>query len=274
MDAAELQHAALEALLERSGRDGVPIRRSFTQLRTRGGGAGPLAAFVTDRRRRALDLYLLLHAVASASPYDSTMESSVWARLLGMDTSSAGSMITRQWNWLEQRNLVASRRVERLRSLTLLREDGSGGAYTHPGLGDATRKPEGDYFTLPYAYWDLRLQDRIDLPTKAVLLIALSRPHDGFILPLEHASKWYGISADSLQTGIKNLLLLDLLSVELLHTPTPLGKRPYRTERRYTLRAPMHHPSILPAPAPAPDPVIDLAAAPRRGPGRRRASAR
>ena len=97
--------------------------------------------------------------------------------------------------------------------VTLLREDGSGAPYWHPGVAPTEEdKPEGDYFTLPYAYWDLGLPDRIDLPTKAVLLIALSRPDD-FILPLQHAAKWYGISPDSIRAGLRLLQTLGFLKV-------------------------------------------------------------
>jgi hypothetical protein len=232
------QRAAIEALLQRSGRESVPIRRSFTQVRARGGGAGPLAAFVRERRRRALDLYLLLHAAASAPPYDVTLASSVWGRLLGLSGSSVGSVISRQWTWLERQQLVGTQRMNRLRTVTLLREDGTGAPYSHPGAATETRPAEGDYFSLPYAYWHAGLQDRIDLPTKAVLLIALSRPDDDFILPVEHASRWYGMSTDSLRSGLRRLQLLGFLDMRFRHEPAPLSPQGYRTERRYTLRPP------------------------------------
>jgi hypothetical protein len=235
---APQQRAAIDALLERSKRDAVPIRRSFTQQRVRGGGPGPLSAFVTHRRRRALDLYLLAHAAASARPYDVTLESRVWARLLGLEGRNAGSMITRQWNWLEEHRLVTTSRKNRLRSVVLLREDGSGLPYTHPGVSSESRPAEGDYFNLPHAYWKAGLPDRIDLPTKAVLLIALSRPTDDFILPIEHASRWYGMSPDSLSLGLRQLQLLGFLAMRFEHESAPLSPRGYRTVRRYTLRPP------------------------------------
>jgi hypothetical protein len=231
------QQAAIKALLERSGRDAVPIRRAFTQVRVRGGGAGPLAAFVRQRRRRALDLYLLVHAAASARPYDVTLEAAVWARMLGLGRN-AGSVISRQWTWLEKQQLVASSRVDRARSIVLLREDGSGAPYSHPGVAAGSQAAEGDYFSLPYAYWRAGLQDRIDLPTKAVLLIALSRPGPEFILPHEHASKWYGLSVDSLRHGLRQLQLLAFLARRDIHQPAPLSPSGFRVERRYRLRPP------------------------------------
>lgn len=234
---SSLQQEAIEALLARSGRDSVPIRRSFTQLRSRGGGPGPLAAFLTGRRRRALDLYLLAHAVCSAPPWDVTLGSVVWGRLLGLSSSGLASMISRQWSWLEEQQLIATSRKDRLRTVTLLREDGSGKPYTHPGQPKGDSAADGDYFSLPHAYWRMGLQDQVDLPTKAVLIIALSRP-DNFILPHEHAAKWYGISQDSLRAGLRQLQVRQLLDIEFRHTKAPLSPAMMRTERRYTLRAP------------------------------------
>lgn len=238
MSVAEQQQAAIAALLERSGRDWVPIRRSFTQLRSKGGGAGPLSWFVSQRRRRALDLYLLVHAAASKDPWDVALPASVWARMLGLEGSGGLSTVSRQWTWLEKRQLLSTQRRDALRAATLLREDGSGAAYWHPGVAPTEEeKPEGDYFVLPYAYWRLGLPDRIDLPTKAVLLIALSRPDD-FILPLQHASKWYGISPDSIRTGLRLLTALGFLDRRIDRRAAPLTAAGFRDERHYTLRAP------------------------------------
>jgi hypothetical protein len=231
------QREAITALLERSGRQWVPLRRSFTQVRSKGGGAGPLASFVSGRRRRALDLYLLAHAAASSEPWDVGLPATVWARMLGLESSGGLSVVSRQWTWLEARGLISTHRHEGMRKVTLLREDGSGGAYFHPGLEAAGEPPEGDYFSLPYAYWELGLPDRVDLPTKAVLLIALSRPDD-FILPLEHAAKWYGISPDSLRTGLRLLETLGFLERRTRRETAPLTAAGFREERRYTLRPP------------------------------------
>jgi len=227
------QQEAVAALLARSGRDFLPLRRSFLQLRTPGGGAAPLAAFVAGRRRRAFDLYLLAHALASREPWDVALPSAVWARLLGLQPSAAASIISRQWSWLEDQQLVTSRRRARLREVTLLREDGSGAAYAHPGqLG------EGDYFRFPYAYWEGHFPDRLDLSAKAVLLIALSL-QDDFVLPLEHGSRWYGVSADVLRSGLRTLRMLRLLDVRVLRKSAPLTARGVTEERRYTLRGPL-----------------------------------
>jgi hypothetical protein len=205
------------------------------QDRVPGGGPGPLASIVRERRRRALDLYLLVHALASSSPWDTTLAAPVWARLLGLEGSAAASTISKQWTWLEGQRLVKTSRSRRMRQVVLLREDGSGRPYTHPGLPAGSA--EGDYFHLPYSYWRGRFQDRFDLPTKAVLLIALSL-QDDFIFPLEHASRWYGISRTTLQAGLRTLRTLGFLDMRVRYREAPLTPTGYTVERHYSLKEP------------------------------------
>ena len=242
----EAQRDAIFALLDRSGREFLPLRRSFVQQRTQGGGPGPLAGFVNARRRRALDLYLLLHALASSPPYDVALPAAVCARLLGLSSSGSGSVISKQWSWLESQRLIRSRRYKRLRRVTLLREDGSGTPYVHPGVAGAS-DVVGDYFKVPYAYWRGGFQDRIDLSSKAVLLVALSL-QDDFILPLDHGAKWYGISRDSMGTGLRTLRALGVLSMRVERRAAPLTARGYFDQRRYTLRPPFRPESEPPGP--------------------------
>lgn len=230
------QRDTVEALLQRSGREDVPLRRSFVQLRSRGGGAGPLAAFVRQRRGRALDLYLLVHAVASAPPYDATFPAAVWARALGLsDYSSSETLVSKSWTWLEQQELISTRRRGRLREVILLYEDGSGRPYRHPGEQGA--EDRGHYFKVPYAYWRGNFQNRISLPAKAVLLIALSL-RDDFILPTERGAQWYGLSRDTVRKGLRDLRLLGLLSVREVRKEAPLSAHGYTLERHYSLQGP------------------------------------
>jgi hypothetical protein len=230
------QRETVDALLQRSGRDSVPIRRSFVQAPGRGGGAGPLAAFVSQRRARALDLYLLLHAVASAPPYDARFPAAVWARALGVaEQSAADSFVSKSWHWLEDRKLIASRRRGRLREVTLLQEDGSGLPYRHPGEHGAEAR--GHYFKLPHSYWAGNFPHRMSLPGKAVLLIALSL-RDDFVLPTERGARWYGLSRDTVRKGLRELRLLGLLDMRELARPAPLTALGYTQERHYSLRAP------------------------------------
>jgi len=230
------QAETIEALLERSGREDVPIRRSFVQQAARGGGAGPLARFVRYRRGRALDLYLLAHAVASAPPYDAAFPAAVWGRALGLGSySSSETLVSKSWTWLEEQKLVATRRRDRLREITLLYEDASGRLYRHPGEQGA--EDRGHYFKLPYSYWRLNIQNRIGLPAKAVLLIALSLRED-FILPTERGVQWYGLSRDTVRKGLRDLRLLNFLSMWEVRKEAPLSAHGFTLERHYTLRAP------------------------------------
>lgn len=126
--------------------------------------------------------------------------------------------------------MVVTRRRGRFREVTLLREDGSGKAYVHPGN-------EGHYFKLPHAYWRGNFANRISLPAKAVLLIALSL-RDDFILPTEHGAKWYGVSQDTVRKGLRVLRLLGILDMREVQKSAPLSARGFTFERRYTLREP------------------------------------
>jgi hypothetical protein len=214
----------------------VPIRRSFVQAPGRGGGPGPLAAFVRQRRGRTLDLYLLLHAVASAPPYDARFPSAVWARALGLGTGGGtDSAVSKSWAWLESQKLIASRRRGRLREVTLLQEDGSGQPYRHPG--EHGSEARGHYFKLPHAYWEGNFPNRMSLPGRAVLLIALSL-RDDFVLPTERGARWYGLSRDTVRKGLRELRLLGLLDMKEITRPAPLSALGYTQERHYTLRAP------------------------------------
>jgi hypothetical protein len=230
------QQETVEAMLERSGREYLPLRRSFVQRQPRVGGAGPLAKFVRHRRTKALDLYLLMHAAASAAPYDVAYPSTVWARALGLaEHSSAETLVSKTWTWLENEGLITTQRRGRLREVTLLYEDGSRRPYRHPGEQGAEER--GHYFKLPYAYWHGGFQNRISLPAKAVLLIALSL-RDDFLLPNERGSQWYGLSRDTVRKGLRDLRLLGLLSVREVPKVTPLTPLGITLERRYTLRGP------------------------------------
>lgn len=230
------QRETVEALLERSGREHVPLRRSFVQRRSRGGGAGSLAGFVRLRRGRALDLYLLVHAVASAPPYDAAFPAAVWSRALGLGSyASAETLVSKSWTWLEGRRLISTQRRGRLREITLLHEDGSGQPYRHPGEQGAESR--GHYFKLPYAYWRGNFHNRISLPAKATLLIALSLGDD-FVLPAERGGQWYGLSRDTVRKGLRDLRLLGLLAFREERKEAPLSAHGYTMQRRYRLQEP------------------------------------
>jgi hypothetical protein len=239
VSATVTQQDTIQAILDRSGRDYLPLRRSLVQRQPRVGGAGPLATFVRYRRAQALDLYLLAHAAASAPPYDIALPAAVWARALGVTGHS--SVISKNWTWLEKQELITTRRRGRLREVTILYEDGSGRPYRHPGEQGAADR--GHYFKLPYTYWRGNFENRISLPAKAVLLIALSL-RDDFILPTARGVQWYGLSRDTVRKGLRDLRLLGLLSVRQVPKIAPLTPLGYTLERRYTLSGPFTRASL------------------------------
>jgi len=224
----------LRALLS-SRRDFLPLSRRFLQQRRAGGGPGPLSWFVRARRLRALNLYLLAHAIASSPPPTVGLASSVWARALGMSARpSSAVQISTNWTWLEDHRLVKSQRLAGRRQVLLLNDDGSGRPYEHPSH---PKEGKPDYLKLPYAFWLERWHTKLDLPATAVLLIGLSLG-DHFQLPQDHAAAWYGISRDTIGRGLRGLEAHGLLEHLEWHKRAPRAPTGVTSERYYTLLGP------------------------------------
>jgi hypothetical protein len=219
----------LLALLGTRNDRGISLSRAFVGSQASG---GPLARFLPDRRGRALDLYLLLHALAGPTGDPVTLASQVWARALGVDDLSTPEvLISRTWSWLEAEELVATERAGRLRSVRLLSEDGSGSAF-------AVASEDGDdRFFVPYTYFLGNYHNRINLAGKSVLLASLSL-RGGFSFVSGPPASWYGISRDSVKRGLRVLLTLGLMTVESRHVSDPLTTTGYRVERRYVIAPP------------------------------------
>ena len=228
------QEETVHALLERSKRDELPIRKEFLQ---QGSGRvrqpGPLAELCRRQDERALDLYLLFHAAASADPYDVVLAAGVWARALGLswESASARSAVSKAWRRLEDPRLVRRERAGNRSRLVLLNESGNGADYTHPADQDER------YLKLPYAYWEGGWHLRLDLPGKVALLIALSLK-DGFVLPADRGPDWYRISGDTVQRGLGELQHHGLIEVEERFVRAPLSETGWKPEHHYTLQAP------------------------------------
>ncbi len=198
----DVNRVAVALLTQRGGRRNfVPLARGFLQARVPGGGPGPLSWFVGAHRHRALQLYLLAHALASVEPFDVALTARTWGAALGLpDTPSSRVSISQSWSWLERHRLLRTARDGRIRRVWLLDDTGSGAVYAH---GKASVGKQ-DYFKLPHAFWLEGWHERLDLPATAVLLIALSL-RQAFSLPYERAGDWYGLSRDTVRRGVAEL---------------------------------------------------------------------
>ena len=172
------------ALLARSKRDFAPINKLFVQAaRTSPCRHGPLAEFVRNRDLRGLRAYLLLLGITSSGDgqdgWSTTLPVGVWARAFdttrGATPASAATAVSKVLTRLEQRRLIDRKRRGRERKIrvTLLREDGSGNAYTRPGKGNTDR-----FFRLSHRFWLDGWYERLDLPATAMLLVALHEKHN------------------------------------------------------------------------------------------------
>lgn len=233
---------AVDAIVEISNRRSTfPLRRSFIQS-GQGPSArpGPLAHLVSAGDRRSLVLYLLLRTKASAPPWNTALPAAAWARALGHDlpeSKSARSAVSRCWQRLDALKLVRRDRRDRMADVYLLKEDGSGDPYSELG---SSREP---YIQIPLALWtdgpseEARWYQVLTLPELTVLMIGLSLG-DQFWIPFDQASKWYGVSADTLSRGVNGLASRELLLVEEQHKLAPLSKTGLTVDRRYTLKNP------------------------------------
>jgi hypothetical protein len=220
----------IELLLEQTRRGIVPIRNSFVQQgRGRSTIPGPLAKFLTGHDNRGLEAYLLVHAMASAEPWNCRLPSEAWVGALGLsdgaEMDSARTAVSKTMRRLEERNLINRERSKRLSDVILLKEDGSGEDY---------ERPKSHYFRLPHAYWLEGHYISLSLPAKVMLLIALSRP-DGFPLPYNRAPDWYGVSEDSAEEGLRELRNQELLSFDKRWIKAARSKTGWTEQYMYTL---------------------------------------
>ncbi len=202
----------IEDLLAQSGRGMAPIRKSFVQRpRESADRVGPLAAFVKSHDERGLDFYLFIHALASKEPWTCVYPSRTWVRVLDLastcETASATAGVSKALKRLEGRHLIIREgRQQRQSVVRLLAEDGSGADYSRP-----LTVADGPWLNLPYSYWRHGHHVALNLPGKAMLLVALSLP-DTFVLPQERMPAWYGWSKDTAGTGLQELRDLGVLS--------------------------------------------------------------
>lgn len=193
------QQEQIEAIIEKSQRMRVPLRNAFVQKGTGSDSVpGPLSKIVRHHDELLLDLYLLVVMAATKEPHDVIVPAGTWVRALAPNEAVTTVRVSRALARLEKLRLIRRRRVGRLSALTLLKEDGSGDAYTRP-------IEAGDFwFQVPVEYWYQGWHRKLSFAAKAMLLIGLQRG-PGFTLPARKAARWYGISADTVERGLAEL---------------------------------------------------------------------
>ncbi|WP_448812137.1 hypothetical protein [Agromyces bauzanensis] len=236
----------LESLLEKTKRGGIPVRSTFVQLASKdanGKRGSILGKLVTSKAETALDVYLLLHAMASSSsPHQTLKDAKIWARALGLDEGvgdpnkpgsdmkAAKSHLSKSIAKLKKLNLIAAEREDRRYAYELLDESGSGEAYSRPRT-----RSEGTWFPLPNEYFVDGIFRKLKLPGKAMLLIALSSK-PGFTLPQERVPEWYGISRSTAQRGYDELVKAGILDYTVTYRVEPDSPTGWAEERIWHLQ--------------------------------------
>lgn len=230
-------------LLVRSKRPFAPIYKGFVQNPDQKAAKreGPLAQFIRNGDLRGLRAFLFLHAIISSGEGDNgwstTLPIAVWARVFDTtrtaDKRSASTAATKVMARLAARQLIVRERSGRARqvTVTLLRPDGSGKAYTRP---DGKRDR---FLKLSNEFWTEGWYEQLDLPATAMLLVALHEK-PGFELPTEWMPDWYGFSADTAERGLKTLHDLGLLDIQKRIKKAPLSPTGATQVNVYTLVGP------------------------------------
>jgi hypothetical protein len=231
------------ALLTKSKRAFTPVNKLFVQAPPKSHSRhGPLAQFVRNRDLRGLRAELLLLGIISSGDgkegWSATLAVPTWAR--AFDTTrdataaSAATGVSKILRRLEERRLIERERagLKRKVRVTLLREDGSGQAYTRPGKGNTDR-----FLRLSHRFWLDGWYERLDLPATAMLLVALHEKLN-FELPTERVPDWYGWSADTAERGLATLEQLGLLTHTTRLKKAPLSPTGLVKVNRYLLQEP------------------------------------
>ncbi|MFS3130644.1 hypothetical protein ACLM5J_19740 [Nocardioides sp. Bht2] len=244
-------HDTLTSLLDDAKRGYLPLRKSFAQRHSSQGQGrdsprgSTLAAFVTPGRERALELFLLIHALQPMLD-GNPLHLGTWARALSAATGKTvtASGVSRTLGQLEAMNLLERLDTSRSPVLELKSEDGLERAWKKPG-----QEPEGGagYFVIPHLYWTLGLSRTLNLPGKAMMLVLLSHTQNpqtpAMAMPLERTKDWYGISERTAERGYRELSQAGLLKTKIQKIPDP--RHPAGRVEKYwrALAAPFDTPS-------------------------------
>ncbi|MBG0718747.1 ArsR family transcriptional regulator [Microbacterium sp. 2C] len=208
-----------------SARGYAQIRHIFVQLPDEDKPrASVVAKMLTERKHRALLLYLLL---LTAWPWlhdrREPLEADIWVRAL---TASVGptwsaSTLSRAWSDLAEMGLVTKKREGRLLRVTPRREDG-GADYEFPG-GRADRW--NAYFALPDEFWNEALFAQLSLPALVMMLVIAKETNykREVWLGYEAVGDWYGIKPKSAQKGLTELVDRGIVHRRIERKKAPLA---------------------------------------------------
>ncbi len=225
-------------IVQLTGSGYTPVRHVLVQKYEREGERrSTLARFCSNRKHRALILYLLLLTVWA--PDRKPLRSEVWLRAVKVDQGEltwSASSLSQGWSDLVAMGMVDRQRQQRVARLTPRREDGGEG-YSRPD----GKKQADHYFILPGAFWTEAWFDRLSLPALCVLLILLKETNDvddECHLTYEQTEKWYGISSSSAKKGYTELVDVGLVDVRDETAKAPLAPAGVTTHRYYRLAGP------------------------------------
>jgi len=227
------QEEVKRLLASTSRRSTTPLRKAFVR-NDEPDVDPPLARIVSTRGRGggvALKLFLGLVRRSSAAPYSTHLSARRWANLLDLDDPAqlGARRVADALKRLEDLGLIEieARRGE-ASEVTLLREDGSGGAYEPPSSNARTGQrsnPENWYFQAPDGLWDGYIQ-KLSAPGLAMLLILLAEPAsraDGVWWSVDNFPTWYGVRASMRARGTSELRELGLIRISKMKIDTPRG---------------------------------------------------
>lgn len=208
-------------LLKWTGRGYTVARHVLVQLPSsetdRPSVLGPM---VTERKRRSLQLFLLLLTLqpllqSREEKGEQPHVADVYARALTTDKGRkwTASHVSAALRDLKNRGLIEKRRLPHGLYVLPRREDGQAD-YTKPGLIKGDRWET--YFVLPSEFWTDEWFEKLSLPGLAMLLIiaAETSKKPAVWLTNKNAAEWYGISERSIQTGIDDLRDAGLLDID------------------------------------------------------------
>jgi len=231
-----------EFIIRASGRGYVVLRQNFVQLDdSHANRASVLGSMVSDRKHRALVLYLLLLTIwPHLESLETPLTSRVWRRAL---TTTKGPLwsradLSKTWTQLEDElNLITRSREGRLQRIKPLMEVG-GKPYVKPS-GEKKNWSEA-YSTLPAEFWLDEWFAKLSLAELAVLLIVAKETTrtDEMWVTESKVAKWYGISPNTLRKGVHGLQGHGLLKVRPEHIRAPLSPSGYTTRHYYSLTGP------------------------------------